>query len=106
MVGYNRYTSIHLGDHGLVSVTPEPSNILTVQPGDMVGYFTDSREGKGDGGIQLDVSQENNKVWFHTNTASEPIILGAPDCPYPVGFNGSLDSYSNGAPVISVEVCK
>ena len=38
LVGENRFTSIFFGDDDLVSETPQPSNIISVQPGDVVGY--------------------------------------------------------------------
>ncbi len=47
LVGENRFPSISLIAGGLVSETPAPSNIITVRPGDVVGYFVMS----GDGGI-------------------------------------------------------
>ncbi len=40
LVGENRFPSISLIAGGLVSETPAPSNIITVRPGDVVGYFT------------------------------------------------------------------
>ena len=88
MVGENIFTTLSLDDDGLVSETPEPSNILTVQPGDVVGYYTISRQDMEDG-IQLDNddSQRTDSVWYHTGTDSELFNVGIQNnnCPFPVG---------------------
>ena len=109
MVGENRYTRISLGRGGLVSEIPEPSNILTVQHGDVVGYFTISRKGINEG-IQLknDDSQSVDSVWYETITGSELLNAGAPHCPFPVGAGTDriLASFTNAAPVLSVNICK
>ena len=103
LVGENKFTSISLGDGGLVSKTPEPSNILTVQPGDVVGYYTISRGGMGDG-LQLDKSQNIDSIWYHT--ISESFAPGTADCPLPVGIDKILTSFTNGSPVLSVTMSK
>ena len=107
IVGENIFTSISLGSDGLVIETPEPSNILTVQPGDVVGYYSLSREGKQDG-IQLDESQSVDSVWYHINTDNEPLVRGEPNCPIPVGTeaNRILKSFTNAGPFVSVDMCK
>ena len=107
MVGENLFRRILLDGNGLVSETPQPSNILTVQPGDVVGYFTLSRKGKR-GGIQLDTRHTIDGVWYHTSTKRDPLIHGRHDCPFPVGSSTgrNLRSFTNAAPVLSVSVCK
>ena len=107
LVGENVFTSITLGDGGLVSETPEPTNRITVQPGDVVGYFTFSRRNQNEG-IQLDTSFSDEVVWYHTST--DP-IMGRGDpavCPFPVGSQSDrvLRSSTNAGPVLSVGVCK
>ena len=110
MVGENRYTRISLGRSGLVSETPEPSNILTVQHGDVVGYFTISRKGINEGiqMLMIDDSQSVNSVWYNTTTGSGLLNAGAPNCPFPVGTGTDriLASFTNAAPVLSVSICK
>ena len=113
MVGENRYTRISLND-GLVSVTPEPSNILSVQTGDVVGYLAVSRKGMNDG-IQLDDiddgdddeddNQSVDTVWYDTVTESNLLKAGVHNC---VGTETGriLRSSTNAAPVLSVSVCK
>ena len=107
-VGENRFTRISLGAGGLVSETPEPSNILSVQPGDVVGYYTFSRDPQDmiGNGIQLDTAQIHDRVWYHTYSGSEPITAGASDCPFPVGSGRSLKTFVSAAPVLSVKVGK
>ena len=109
LVGQNRFTRISLGSNGLVRETPEPSNILSVEPNDVVGYFSLSRndqESKKGEGMQLDTSQSIESVWYHTNTNMDPLIIGAPNCPLPVGTEAILISSTNVAPVLSMNVCK
>ena len=43
IVGENRFTKIMLDCGGLVSETPLPYNIISVQPQDVVGDYTFSR---------------------------------------------------------------
>ena len=113
LVGENVFTRITLGDGGLVSGTPEPTNRITVQPGDVVGYFTFSRsnpQNRHGEGIQLDTSFRDEVVWYHTSTGPDP-IMGRGDpavCPFPVGSQSDrlLRSPTNAGPVLSVGVCK
>ena len=108
MVGENRYTSISLQRGGKVSETPEPSNILSVQSGDVVGYFIISRRGKD--GIQLDNNNddEDDSVWYDTISPSKLLNAGVTNCPLAVGTETGriLRSSTNAAPVLSVRVCK
>lgn len=55
----------------LVNRTLEPENFLSVQPGDVVGYFTTIRGAAGMlGGIQLGPCEadEGEEVWYFTDT--------------------------------------
>ena len=110
MVGENKFNSISVDDDAAeVHATPEPSNIITVQPDDVVGYYV---EFKGDidenSGVLLDTRFSTDVVWYHTGTDTDPIIFGRPQCPFPVGTgsDGSLKSSTNAAPLLSVSVCK
>ena len=109
LVGENVFTSIILDGGRLVSETPEPTNRITVQPGDVVGYFTFShRNHQNRKGIQLDTSFIDEVVWYHTST--DPIMgRGDPGvCPFPVGSqtNRILRSSTNAGPILSVAICK
>ena len=111
LVGENRFTSINLDDDGLVSETPEPSNIISVQPEDVVGYYTFSRKDLDHDkmeGIQLDHSNNIDSVWYHSGNDDDTLISGASNCPFPVGtqIDRILTSFTNAAPVLSVSLCK
>ena len=104
LVGENRFTSIRFGNNAPVSETPEPSNIISVRPGDVVGYYTFSREGDDDNqGIQLDSSLTNDNVLFLPHTVGVSTI-----CALPVeDQNGrTLISSTNAGPVLSVSISK
>ena len=103
--------SVRLGVCGLVKYSPEETNPITVQKGDVVGYYTFSRrspqDSKGDG-IQLDPNYISDIVWYHTNIGSHPLTMGEPDCPFPVGTEAGriLTSSTNAGLVFSVDICK
>ena len=111
LVGVNKFTRIVPQINGLISVTPEPTNIITAQPQDVVGYSTFGRRnpqvsnGKG---ILLDTRYNDESVWYHARTAGHPLITGDPDCLFPVGtqIDRILISSINAAPVLSVSICK
>ena len=110
LVGENRFPSITLGDQGLVSETPEPTNIITVQPRDVVGFFVISHRANTNDGIYLDSNFNEESVWYHRNTVDDPLV-GIADpaiCPHPVGSqtNRVLISSTNAAPILSVDICK
>ena len=105
LVGENRFnTTIY---YGRVNETPQPSNILTVQPGDVVGYYTLIKRNSSKEGIQLNTTEQRDSVWYHTYE-SEPLFLGGLYCQFPVGSetSRSLMSSTNAAPVLSVSLCK
>ena len=102
---------VSLGSRGLVRYSPGGTNAITVQDGDVVGYYTFSRsspqatEGEG---IQLDTNYRSDIVWYHTATGSDPLTMGEPDCPFPIGTEAGriLTSSTNAGPVFSVDICK
>ena len=67
LVGQNRFTNIRFTQGSLVWLTPTPpsNSIITAQSGDVVGYYTNSRNKRG---IQLerDDYYERNIVWYQT----------------------------------------
>ena len=111
-MGENRVTNIKLDCGGLVSETPKPSNIISVHPGDVVGYYTFSRGDRDDmrnEGIQLDTSLTGNSVWYHAGGIdADPLTMGASNCPFPVGTASEriLRSSSDVGPVLSVSIRK
>lgn len=114
LVGENRYSRVTYATLGLVSETPEPSNIISVMPGDVVGYYTYTRSNpqvvNGEG-IQMDTLHSDDSVWYHTSSESDPLVMNADsidDCPFPVGTSSNrvLRSSTNAAPVLLVSLCK
>ena len=108
LVGENKFANISLiGNGGLVSETPEPFDIISTQPGDVVGFYAKSNKGNRDG-IQLDDSFTGESVWFHRDTNSDPLeIRGDPAvCPFPVGTqsNRTLQTFTTAAPILSVDM--
>ena len=109
LVGENRFTSILLSGGGLVSETPEPSNVISVQPGDVVGYYTFSRnylDNRKEEGIQLDTGYTTDIVWYLAEFDTNSITLGATNCPLPVGDQSDRVLTSNARPVLSVSLSK
>ena len=112
LVGENAFTSISSPNYisgGRISVPPEPTNRITVQPGDVVGFYAVSRLGSN-AGIQLDTSFAGESVWFHRSTDNDPLMSRgrASVCPFPVGSQADrvLRSVTNAAPMLSVGICK
>ena len=112
LVGENVFTRISSPNYisgGLISVTPEPTNRITAQPGDVMGFYAVSRMGINDG-IQLDTSFTGESVWYHRNTNDDPLRTRGElsVCPFPVGSasDRELMSSTNAAPMLSVGICK
>ena len=103
-VGENRFEDISFPVGGLVSETPAPSNIITVQPGDVVGYFVITiLVTTFFSGIQLDTDYNDETVWYN----ERPLAAnGVETCPYPIGSSMTLSGSTNAAPVLSVSISK
>ena len=97
---------------GLVSSTPEPSNVISVRPGDVVGYqtfslgreFAVSTLTSGGGGILLlrERDYESESVWYGPREATGEVAWGAArSCVAP---ERDLGSFTNAAPVLSVDI--
>ena len=107
LVGENRFTNIFLGSNRLVSETPEPSNMISVRPGDVVGFFQSAgpnesgNDPDSDDGIQLQPSYSNARLLFYQTSASNvpPSILMA-------GEERPLTSSTNAGPMLSVDISK
>ena len=111
LVGENRFTSIRFGNNDPVSETPEPSNIISVQPGDVVGYYTFSRadpDNSENFGIQLDTGYTEDIVWYLADFDTDLISTGSTNCPLPVGdgLDRVLTSSTNAGPILEVSISK
>ena len=110
VTGDDRYDDIELSPEtgGLVNRTLEPADYLTVQPGDVVGYFMSHSAGDNrEAGILLE-RRDTQEVaaWYTTNTNDNPIRTGPPDCPYTVGPGKLLSSSTTSAPILNVQIGK
>ncbi len=95
LVGENVFTSFTFSDGGFVQLTPTPpsNSIITAQSGDVVGYYTNSRQGSNNG-IQIEISEVYNQniIWYSSLpdgslTSSEDNV-----CPYLIGTGRYLSS--------------
>ena len=100
LVGENRFPGVTLADVRLVSETPQPTNVISVRPGDVLGYFVPSIIIEGDQGIQLDPDFTNDVVYYADLDA--PLTMGTAS----VGPGGVLSLSTSLAPVISVGISK
>ncbi len=90
LVGEDRFPSISFPEGGLVSETPAPSNIITIRPGDVVGYFSMSSENGHDEGIQLETDFNDEAVRY--NGGLPMSNGGGESCPFPVRSTRTLSS--------------
>ncbi len=106
LVGKNVFRRFSFREGGFVRLDPPVNEIITAQSGDVVGYYTNSREGNDDG-IQLERDQDyaQNEVWCRRGSR-EPDTSG--ECPFPVGDSGDrvLTSSTNAAPMLRVVSCE
>ena len=107
LVEENRFPGVTLTDRR-VSETPEPTNRISVRPGDVLGYFvSSSRAGPGQQqGIQMDPTFTGDEVVYLDLNGATELPFGPSSCPVSVGPGGMLVSTVNAAPVISIGVSK
>ena len=107
MVGENRFSGTLSRDGGAV-LTPSPANVISVRPGDVVGYYqTANRNGSG---ILLNEDLlRNETVWYQVNPEPGlPMTTGDESCPLPVGTQPDriLTSSHSLGPIISLDIGK
>ena len=105
LVGENRFTSITFSNRGPISETPEPTNIISVQPGDVVGYYVLSSIDDEDG-IQLDSADDSINIYYNEDNGGNPISLGPDSCQVRAGDGGLLTSSTSAAPQLSIDISK
>ena len=99
LVGESRFSSIMFDRDGPISETPEPTNVISVRPGDVVGFFQSSTGRNSDEGLHLrsDFSDDQH-LWYQTSfTQGTPSTLVA-------GNAGTLVSSTNAGPVLAVSI--
>ena len=104
LVGENRFTSITLINR-VVSETPEPTNIISVQPRDVVGYYVLSYRGRNNG-IQMDSNDDSVNIYYNEDNGGNPISLGPDSCQVSAGDGGLLTFSTNAAPQLSIDISK
>ena len=104
LVGENRFTNITL-IYRAVSETPEPTNIISVQPGDVVGYYVLSSIDDDDG-IQMDSGDDSINIYYNEDNGRNPISLGPDSCQVSVGIEGLLTISTYAAPQLSIDISK
>ena len=87
------------------SETPEPTNIISVQPGDVVGYYVLSSE-RDDDGIQMDTDNTNINIYFNEDNGGNPISFGPDSCQVRAGDGGVLTFSTSAAPQLSIDISK
>ena len=93
-------------------VTPSPQEQLQFQPGDVLGFYVESHgsnnelDGDADNGVVLlnNGSHTSELVWFASIDVTQSQTSQSGSCPYPVGIDGTLNSSTRAAPVISISV--
>ncbi len=106
MQGTNYFPSIPLADpntddRGIVTGVPLESERIEVQPGDVVGFYLESRE-NGNDGIQFAEDRRDESVWYATGVITDSDLT----CPLPVGPGRTLSSFTNLAPLITATLCE
>ncbi len=106
MQGTNYFPSIPLADpdtddRGIVTGVPLESERIEVQPGDVVGFYLESRE-NGNDGIQFAEDRRDESVWYATGVITDSGLT----CPLPVGPGQTLSSFTNLAPLITATLCE
>ena len=100
LVGENRFPNIRFD--GSVSETPRPTNVISVRPGDVVGFFLSSSEG-GNDGIQLEETsrfRNDRLLWYQTEFPEGPLSTLV------AGNGRTLTQSTNAGPMLSVDICK
>ena len=88
-------------------VTPSTSDQLQFQPGDVLGFYVESRSGSSDadnGVVVLNNGSNRNEVVWHASIDITAQTSLSGSCPYPVGTNGVLNALTRAAPVISISI--
>jgi len=99
-----------------LSPTPPSNSIIKAQSGDVVGYYTNSRDGnfltrliRNDGSIQLERDREydQNVVWYKELENTGPLIaLNSNNITeLSVGAGGTLTASTNAAPMLRIITC-
>ncbi len=105
LIGENKFSRISFTRDGLVQLIPTPpsNSIITAQPGDVVGYYTNHRW-TSNSGIQLERNSDftENMIWYRSLADGSLTSSGNNACPYPVGTGRYLSSSAVAAPMLRI----
>ena len=98
LVGENVFTSFRFSNGGFVQLSPTPPRIITAQSGDVVGYYTNSRDGENQG-IQLEQDDDYNEniVWYKMERDSLRT-----NNKLSIGSGGALTISTGAAPMLKI----
>ena len=112
LVGSNMFDNPDISSDGLVMAVPREEDYITAIPGDVIGIYSqlddNSTGGDNQPKIKLDVSYQNETVWYHQNLQKDPLTYGSNPCYFSVGSKSgqTLHSYTPTAPLLSVNIGK
>ncbi len=104
LVGENRFTSVRPFGVFLIRETPTPSDFITVEPRDVLGYFAtinNFNESVEKAGIQLHSDYREEVVWYSNETGPSEL-----QSTRRVGPDRVFSSMVTLAPVITASVGK
>ena len=113
LVNDHSVISTNIDSSGRVArVTPSPQEQLQFQPGDVLGFYVESHgsndgsDGNADNGVVLlnNGSHTSELVWYASIDVTQSQTSQSGSCPYSVGIDGTLNSSTHAAPVISISV--
>ena len=100
LVGENTFDEIP--PDGEVCLSPPVDQQVRVQPGDVVGFYQ-SADNERSQEVQVHTDYNEEEVWYQTNP--RPAEPGS-QCSLHVGRDGTLSTFTEHAPIISVSVGK
>ncbi len=98
--GLLNFQSYEFNDN-LVGVDLEPSDVISFQPGDVVGYLTLGVSDNDEAGIQLNNTYDQDIIWYSNEFTS---LRPGRQCLH--SDDKVLSAFTNAVPVISVGFCK
>lgn len=103
MVGEDTTNRFEEDDDIFIKTSTLPSNNITVQPGDVVGYYiSDQEEVRHYEGVALNRSGASESVWFYGGYTELPLQIRPGSCQVSVGPSGTLRSFTDAAPILSI----
>ncbi len=97
-IGENSFPSVTFVAESVINETPNVTEQLNFQPGDVVGYYLEDNEDQN-GGVQFDSNFDLEELWYVTgNSALQD------ECLLEVGSAGDLSMSTTLGPLISISL--